>query len=120
MIEGLKKLVDFVHNEGSKIAFQLVHAGRQTTKNSINRTPIAPSKGPRDNIFRVKPKEMKEGEIEEVINAFGVAALRAIEAGSDGVQIHAAHGYLINQFLSPFLIKERILGEVQMKIDFAF
>jgi 2,4-dienoyl-CoA reductase-like NADH-dependent reductase (Old Yellow Enzyme family) len=105
MIEGLKRLVDVVHDEGSKIAFQLVHSGRQTTKDSMRETPIAPSKGPRDNIYMVKPREMTEEEIQEVIKAFGVAAFRANETGSDGIQINAAHGYLINQFLSPFFNK---------------
>ncbi len=102
MIEGLKRLVDVVHDEGSKIVFQLVHSGRQTTKDSMRQTPIAPSKGPRDNIYMVKPREMTEEQIQEVIEAFGVAAIRASEAGADGVQINAAHGYLVNQFLSPF------------------
>ena len=60
MIEGLKRLVDVVHDEGSKIVFQLVHSGRQTTKDSIGQTPLAPSKGSRDNIYMVKPKEMAE------------------------------------------------------------
>jgi 2,4-dienoyl-CoA reductase-like NADH-dependent reductase (Old Yellow Enzyme family) len=105
MIEGLKKLVDVVHNEGSKIAFQLAHSGRQTTKDKIGQTPLAPSRGPRDSIYMVKPKEMTEEEIHEVISAFGAAAFRANEAGADGVQIHAAHGYLVNQFLSPFFNK---------------
>jgi 2,4-dienoyl-CoA reductase-like NADH-dependent reductase (Old Yellow Enzyme family) len=71
----------------------------------MRQTPMAPSKGPRDMIYMVKPREMTEEEIEEVIKAFGVAAFRASEAGADGVQIHAAHGYLINQFLSPFFNK---------------
>jgi len=105
MIEGLKKLVDVVHNEGGKIAFQLAHSGRQTTKDSIGQTPLAPSKGSMDSIYMVKPKEMMEEEIQEVISAFGAAAFRANEAGADGVQIHAAHGYLVNQFLSPFFNK---------------
>lgn len=105
MIEGLRNLVDVVHDQGSKIAFQLVHSGRQTDKNTIGQTPIGPSKGPRDNIYMTKPKEMTEEEIQETIKAFGAAAFRAGEAGADGVQIHAAHGYLINQFLSPFFNK---------------
>ena len=102
MIEGLKKLVDVVHDEGNKIVFQLVHSGRQTTKDAIGQTPLAPSKGSRDNIYMVKYGEMTEEQIQEVIKAFGVAAIRASEAGADGVQINAAHGYLVNQFLSPF------------------
>jgi 2,4-dienoyl-CoA reductase-like NADH-dependent reductase (Old Yellow Enzyme family) len=105
MIEGLKKLVEVVHGKGSKIAFQLAHSGRQTTKDTIGQTPISPSRGPRDNIYRVKPIEMTELEIQEIIKAFGAAAFRASEAGADGVQIHAAHGYLVNQFLSPFFNK---------------
>jgi len=105
MISGLKKLVNVVHDEGSKIAFQLVHSGRQTSKDTIGQTPFAPSRGPRDNIYMVKPREMTENEIQEVIKAFGIAASRASEAGADGIEIHAAHGYLVNQFLSPFFNK---------------
>jgi len=102
MIPGLKKIVESVHQEGGKMVFQLAHAGRQTTKSVIGQTPIAPSGEGRDPVNFVKPKKMTEEQIREVIQAFGKAARRAIEAGADGVQIHAAHGYLINQFLSPF------------------
>jgi 2,4-dienoyl-CoA reductase-like NADH-dependent reductase (Old Yellow Enzyme family) len=102
MIPGLKRLVEAVHQEGSKIVFQLVHAGRQTTKAMIGQTPIGPSSKGRDPINFVKPKEMRADEIHEVIQAFGKAANRAVEAGADGIQLHAAHGYLINQFISPF------------------
>jgi 2,4-dienoyl-CoA reductase-like NADH-dependent reductase (Old Yellow Enzyme family) len=105
MVEGLKKLVDDIHEKGSKVAFQLAHSGRQTAKDYIEQTPIAPSKGLRDNIYMVKPKAMTEQEIHGIIKAFGAAASRASEAGADGVQIHAAHGYLVNQFLSPFFNK---------------
>jgi 2,4-dienoyl-CoA reductase-like NADH-dependent reductase (Old Yellow Enzyme family) len=102
MIPGLRKLVEAVHREGGKIAFQLVHAGRQTTKAIIGQTPIAPSSKGRDPINFVKPKEMNPNQIREVIQAFCMAAHRAVESGADGIQLHAAHGYLINQFLSPF------------------
>jgi 2,4-dienoyl-CoA reductase-like NADH-dependent reductase (Old Yellow Enzyme family) len=102
MIPGLRRLVEAVHQEGGKIAFQLVHAGRQTTKAMIGQTPIGPSSKGRDPINFVKPKEMSADEIQEVILAFGKAASRAVEAGADGIQLHAAHGYLINQFISPF------------------
>jgi len=105
MIDGLTKLVHAVHTEGSKIAFQLVHSGRQTAKNTIGQTQLAPSKGPMDNIYMARPREMSDDEIEETIEAFGAAANRAEKTGADGVQIHAAHGYLANQFLSPFFNK---------------
>jgi len=102
MIPGLTRLVESVHQEGGKILFQLVHAGRQTTKAIIGQTPIGPSSQGRDPINFVKPKEMSTDQIQEVIQAFGIAANRAVKAGADGIQLHAAHGYLINQFISPF------------------
>ena len=102
MIEGLKKLVAAVHQAGGKIAFQLVHCGRQTTKDMIGQTPLAPSSRGRDPVNFVKPKEMTEDEIREIVKAFGAAAHRAVEAGVDGIQLHGAHGYLISEFLSPF------------------
>ena len=105
MIEGLRKLVDVVHTDGSKITFQLVHSGRQTAKDTIGQTQLAPSKGSMDTIYMARPKKMSEDEIQEVITAFGSAASRAKKAGADGVQVHAAHGYLVNQFLSPFFNK---------------
>ncbi|WP_020678116.1 NADH:flavin oxidoreductase [Geopsychrobacter electrodiphilus] len=102
LISGLKKLVSVVHEEQGKLVFQLAHAGRQTRKEITGLDPIGPSNDGRDQTFGVEPKIMGKGEIQEVISAFGDAARRASEAGADGVQIHAAHGYLINQFLSPF------------------
>ncbi len=102
MIPGLTKLVQSVHQEGGKIVFQLAHAGRQTTKAIIGQTPIAPSRRGRDPVNFVKPKEMSLDQIEEVIHAFRASTNRAVKAGADGIQLHAAHGYLINQFLSPY------------------
>lgn len=102
MIAGLKKLTRAVHREGGKIAFQLMHAGRQTTKAMIGQTPLGPSSKGRDPVNFVKPREMNADQIQETINAFGIAANRAVEADADGIELHAAHGYLINQFLSPF------------------
>jgi len=64
--------------------------------------PIGPSAIGRDPINFVKPKKMVEKDIQDAIEAFGSAAKRAVKAGADGIQIHAAHGYLVNQFLSPF------------------
>lgn len=102
MIPGLRRLVEAVHEEEGKIALQLVHAGRQTSKAVTGNTPMGPSGKGRDPIYFVKPKEMSEEDIQEAIQSFVSAARRAVEAGADAVQLHAAHGYLINQFLSPF------------------
>ena len=102
MIPGLKRLVQEVHEHGGKIVFQLAHAGRQTTRKITGYPPIGPSGKGRDPIYFVKPREMTEADIHETIQSFGRAAKRAVEAGADGIQLHGAHGYLINQFLSPF------------------
>jgi 2,4-dienoyl-CoA reductase-like NADH-dependent reductase (Old Yellow Enzyme family) len=111
MIPGLKRLTDAVHREGGKIAIQLNHAGRQTTADLIGQTPLGPSSRGRDPVNFVKPKEMDDEQIGEAIEAFGKAAGRAAEAGADGVEIHAAHGYLINEFLSPYFnVRDDVWG----------
>ena len=102
MISGLKKLTQAVHDQGSKIFFELSHAGRQTTKELINQTPLAPSSGKADLVFRTKPREMTSDDIKQTICDFGEAARRAAESGADGIHICAAGGVLLNQFLSPF------------------
>ncbi len=100
-IPGLKKLVDEIHDHDAKVALQIYHAGRQTTPAAIGgQTPIAPSAIEPDPLFNTSPKEMTGEEIHETINAFGAAAKRCKEAGFDAVQLHAAHGYLLSQFLS--------------------
>ena len=86
--------------ERSGAVMQINHAGRNTSEKVIGQTPVAPSPVPR--VKRgARPHELREAEIEELVAAFGRAAGRAKEAGFDGVQLHGAHGYLINQFCSP-------------------
>jgi len=102
MVPGLKRMAQAVHEHDGKIVFQLSHAGPQTTKRVCGRTPMGPSSWRRDPVNFVKPKEMSEEDIHDLIGAFGNAAKRAADAGADGVQIHGAHGFLVNQFLSPF------------------
>ena len=101
-IEGLKNLADAVHAADGRIVFQLAHAGRQTTRDTINRTPMAPSKAMPDSVYMTRARAMTPEDIREMTAAFGAAAARAAAAGADGVQVHAAHGFLVNQFLSPF------------------
>lgn len=96
-IEGLSELVDLVHEHGAKIGIQLGHAGR---KADIEGPIIAPSPIPFSEKMKT-PKEMDIETITETITAFQSAARRAKAAGFDVIEIHAAHGYLIHQFLSP-------------------
>lgn len=97
-ISGLKSLVNHVHEAGSFIAIQLAHAGR---KSGIkNQLAIAPSALAFSQDYPL-PKAMTQEEILEVIHAFQTAGKRAQDAGFDGIEIHGAHGYLINEFLSP-------------------
>ncbi|WP_078552972.1 NADPH dehydrogenase NamA [Bacillus alkalicellulosilyticus] len=96
-IEGLRRIVNGVHQYGSKAAIQLAHAGR---KAELDGTIYAPSAIPFNEDMKV-PTEMSKEDIEETINAFKEGAVRAKAAGFDIIEIHAAHGYLINEFLSP-------------------
>jgi len=96
-LEGLKKLVNSVHQYGAKIATQLAHAGR---KAQLEGTLYGPSAIAYDENSKV-PKEMDIKEIEETIQAFKQGASYAKECGFDIIEIHGAHGYLINEFLSP-------------------
>lgn len=102
MVEGLKKLTDTVHEQESAIFFQLHHGGRQCHHAMTGTPPLAPSASCMDPVFMTTGKTMTQDQIQEVIAAFGAAARRAHAAGADGIQIHAANGFLINQFLSPF------------------
>ncbi len=100
VIPHYRELVDHVHEHGAAVAMQIAHCGRQTTASAIGRRPLAPS-AVRDTSTMVKPQPMDEGDIEQAVEAFGEAARRVAEAGFDAVQLHGAHGYLINQFLCP-------------------
>lgn len=102
MIPGLKEVVNVIHEENSKVAFQLVHAGMQTYSRLIGETPMGPSGEILNPIAVEYSREMTEGEIQDTIQSFILAAKRVVEIGADAIQLHAAHGYLINQFLSPF------------------
>ncbi|MFH1488595.1 MAG: NADH:flavin oxidoreductase/NADH oxidase [Pseudomonadota bacterium] len=92
------ELIGLCRSQGCKFGIQIAHAGR---KADIRKEPIiAPSPLAFNDQYQT-PVEMNQGEISGVVKAFGQAARRAVEAGVDFVEIHAAHGYLINQFLSP-------------------
>jgi len=100
-IEEYKKLTDAVHKRGSKIILQIVYGGSFTWYNTAERVIWGPS-AVTNKVSNVTPKEMTLEEIKILIEAFGDAALRAKKSGFDGVEIHGAHSYLLNMFLSPF------------------
>jgi len=97
-IKPLERIVKVVHDLGGKIGIQLAHAGRKSESRAG--TPVAPSPIPFNEDYRT-PHELSEGEIQEIQERFAVAAQRALRAGFDVIEIHAAHGYLISEFLSP-------------------
>jgi 2,4-dienoyl-CoA reductase-like NADH-dependent reductase (Old Yellow Enzyme family) len=99
-IPQLAELSAAVHAEGGKLCIQLVHTGGQTTTKGCGRQPVAPS-AVKVEQYPELPAPLDAGEIEALVKAFSDGARRAKESGADAVQIHAAHGYLVNQFLSP-------------------
>lgn len=99
-IPGLKKLTDCIHAAGGKIVIQLSHAGKEALPYFTGLKPVAPSTIP-SPLTKEMPRELTAEEIRDIINKFTQGAVRAIKAGFDGVEIHMAHGYLVNQFLSP-------------------
>jgi 2,4-dienoyl-CoA reductase-like NADH-dependent reductase (Old Yellow Enzyme family) len=100
----MKEMTKVVHDEGGKICIQLVHAGGQTDTGNAGRQPLAPSAVQIDQ-YPELPAEMTQEDISRVIASFGSGARRAKDWGFDAVQLHGAHGYLINQFLSPLTNK---------------
>ena len=101
MVVGLKRLTDEVHGAGARIAAQLAHFGRQTTSAIAGVVPVAPSPIACP-VMKVTPHELTLEEISAIQDDFAAAAGRANRAGFDAVEIHGAHGYLVQQFLSPF------------------
>ncbi len=101
-IEGLGRLAAAVKAEGAAVCLQLAHAGSRGSRRVLGTAPLAPSalRHPYEPEGDM-PEEMNLAQIQEVAAAFGEAAGRAAAAGYDAVEIHAAHGYLLSQFLSP-------------------
>ncbi len=101
-VEGLKTIVDSVHMAGAPIGIQLGHAGRKC--GIASERIIAPSAVAYSQHYQ-QPHAMTKHDIAAVVLAFKEAARRALEAGYDLIELHGAHGYLINQFLSPLCNK---------------
>lgn len=100
-IQEYQSLTDLVHQYDSKIILQVAYGGTKTTYNIGSRVIFAPSQVP-EIATNTLGKEMTKQDIEYIVTAFGESARRAKESGFDGIEIHGAHTYLINQFLSPY------------------
>ena len=100
LISAWSEVTAAVHGAGGKIALQMNHGGRQCDPEAVDGPLLAPSPIPL-NADAPRPVELTERGIHDLIRAFADAAGRAKEAGFDAVQIHSAHGYLINSFNSP-------------------
>jgi 2,4-dienoyl-CoA reductase-like NADH-dependent reductase (Old Yellow Enzyme family) len=98
-IAGLRDLTAAIHRYDTPIAVELAHAGILSNPKVTNLTPMVVSKV--EGYVGSDGREMTTQDIQEIIEAFGQAARRAKEAGFDAIQIHGAHGFLVNQFLSP-------------------
>jgi 2,4-dienoyl-CoA reductase-like NADH-dependent reductase (Old Yellow Enzyme family) len=102
-IEPVARIVRLVQAQGAAMAVQLAHAGRKAWSPARGQGPepaVAPSALPFDDGWQ-RPQVLSANEIESLVAAWGAAASRALQAGFDAVEVHAAHGYLCHEFLSP-------------------
>lgn len=100
-IPMLSRLANAVHKHGAKIFMQLHHAGRQGHSSLTGGAQIVAPSPIACSIMGETPRELTTAEVKELVQKFVMGALRCQMAGMDGVEIHGAHGYLVNQFLSP-------------------
>ncbi len=100
-IPGLRRLADAVHRHSSKVFMQIYHVGRQAIPRFVGRKDAVAPSAVFEPSLGVRPREITRDEIQETVQGFADACARAQEAGFDGIQIHAAHGYLLSAFLTP-------------------
>jgi NADPH2 dehydrogenase len=116
-IAGLKRIVDFGHQYGAKMGIQLAHAGVKAETDEPNVAPSALTHFPRYQV----PQELSAAEIQAIVEKFKASAARAVQAGFDTIELHGAHGYLIEEFLSPLTNKrtDQYGGSFENRIRFA-
>ena len=106
IVGGLRELTDAVHGEGAKVSVQLGHCGNMTHRSTAGCTPVGASGG--FNLYSPTfVRGLRADELSGLAGAFGDAVRTARDAGFDCVEIHAGHGYLISQFLSPYTNRRR-------------
>ena len=119
IIPDLRRLTDAVHEEGAAASIQLGHCGFFSNPREIGRRPLGPSV--QFCTFRMSISEaMDEAQINAKVSDFGNAAAMAKESGFDAIELHAGHGYLLSQFLSPWTNhrKDRYGGSLENRLRF--
>lgn len=119
-LPGLRRLANVIRAAGAASGIQITHAGARTTTAAAGGQPVAPS-AVADPKSGETPRQLSEGEIKAIVAAFAQAARRAAEAGFDVIELHSAHGYLLNQFLSPLtnFRTDRYGGDLDARLTFA-
>ena len=119
-IPGLRRLFDVIREQGSVPGVQIVHPGRQTRSAITGRETVSASTIPCP-LWGETPRELTIAEIEELEDAFAQATRRAVEAGAEVIEFHAAHGYLLCQFLSPLsnVRQDQYGGSLENRARFA-
>ena len=106
IVDKLKEITDKIHNTGAKVSIQLGHCGNMSHKSIAGETPVSASTG--FNLYSPTfVRGLRQSEIVDLAKDFGTAVNLARKAGFDAVEIHAGHGYLISQFLSPYTNKRK-------------
>jgi 2,4-dienoyl-CoA reductase-like NADH-dependent reductase (Old Yellow Enzyme family) len=121
LIPSLKRLAAGIKEQGAKAILQIFHGGRQVPPELIpNGDVVSASSIPVEGVGKPVPRELSDQEIESIVRDFGEATRRAIEAGYDGVEIHGANGYLIQQFFSPHSNRreDRWGGSLEKRLTF--
>lgn len=121
MIPSLRRLAKALKNQGTKAVLQIFHGGRECPPELVpGGETVSASAIPSEKEGAPVPRALEETEIDEIIRAFGQTTRRAIEAGYDGVEIHGANGYLIQQFFSPHSNRrdDRWGGDVEKRMAF--
>ncbi|MBQ8424088.1 MAG: NADH:flavin oxidoreductase [Coprobacter sp.] len=119
IVPGLREITDDIHRSGAAVSIQLGHCGNMSHKKICGVTPISASTG--FNMYSPTfVRGMKKEELPEMAKNFGQAVNLAREAGFDAVEIHAGHGYLISQFLSPYTNhrKDEFGGSLENRMKF--
>lgn len=121
MIPSLRRLATSIKSEGAKAILQIFHGGRQVPKDLVpNGDVVSASNIPSEGENKPVPRALTEAEVESIISDFGETTRRAIEAGYDGVEIHGANTYLIQQFFSPHSNRrtDRFGGSLEKRLTF--